>query len=492
MIFAVLALSLHARESDTDEGPRVLVRTSPSSPLSGSVWTLTLLIEHPVPEEVDVLAPSFAGDLFPDRVFRGGRVLNAEGEDAAGDSGTRWTVAEYRFIPEIPGTRVIGSFTVTSPRGKTLTPPLSLNVRDAKSLPSPYRPEIFWDTPPLGAGEEAVLQLRVRQGDSLSPAREIPRPGDLPGAALLMPPVPEGLILEAAPLDEAARGEGILLRLKVIPLNVSVLSLPARTVAWGDAVFEIPALRVPVAAASSPEPALKAAPSAAGSAAAESEAAAEREGTASQAAAAAFPSFRPPRIPLPKSLAASCEMLYAMADNLWDRGYRAEALAGLRRNERDHPAGPLFAALRREAERSLALTGAPDEKWRPGKLVSCLACLALAAALFFRAVFGGRKRRLVFAAFFLFAGLIFMYGFFETAMPWKTRRAVARETAVRGAPDAAAAVTARFAEGLVVRIGPGGAAAGGAKDRAWVWAEDFREEAAGPEGWVSVESLVFY
>jgi hypothetical protein len=487
----------------------VLVRTFPVSPLSGSAWTLSLLVEHPVPEEVKVLAPSFAGDLFPDRILKGGRILNADGEDAAGDSGRalHWTVVEYRFIPDSPGIHTIGSFTVTSPRGETLIPPLSLKVQDAKPLPSPYRPEIFWDNIPgtLAAGKEALLQLRVRAGNSRSPAREIPRPGDLPGAALFMPPVPAGLILEAAALNDAERREGLILRLKVIPLNISTLSLPARTVVWEDAVFEIPALRIPVsAAASPPEAAGKTAPGAAAARevtstqepAAVQAAAAEKDAAGSAAADAAaipFPHFKPPRIPLPKSLVASCESLYAEANNLWDRAYRAEALAELRRNERDHPAGPLFAALRREAERSLALTGTDDEKWRPGKLGSCLVCFTLAAVLFFTALSGGRKRRLTFAAFFLSLGLIFMYNFIEGSLSRRPRRAIAKETVVRRVPDPAGAVTARFAEGLPVRLGLRGAAADGAvKERAWVWAEDFRKEAGDSKGWVSVESLVFY
>jgi hypothetical protein len=326
-----------------------------------------------------------------------------------------------------------------------------------------------------------------------------------------MPPVPAGVILEPEAPSPAERGEGLLLRLRVIPLNVSVFSLPARTLTRGNAVFEIPALRVPVLAAPAYPP--EAAPAggiasneeasgviAPNDAAPDSGAApgsASASDTGAAPAAVPFPPLALPRIPLPKSLAASCETLYAEAKNLWDRAYCAEALAELRRNERDHAAGPLFGALRREAERSLGLSHTAGEKWRPGKplLGFCLAFFLL--ALFTAAVSGGRKRRLVFSALFLSAALIFLYTFLERFMPWRPPGVLVRETVVRRIPDPEGAVIARFPEGLPVRIGPGGRGggeAGGAKDRAaaWVWAEDFRKGTGVSEGWIPAEKLVFY
>jgi hypothetical protein len=310
-----------------------------------------------------------------------------------------------------------------------------------------------------------------------------------------MPPVPAGVILESGALTPRERGDGLLLRLRVIPLDLAVFSLPARTVTGENAVFEIPALRIPVLAA----PAAKIAPDDTAPSAVPAAPGTAVPGTAAPDDAAGvipFPPFKPPRMPLPKSLAASCETLYAKANALWDAGRRAGALAELRRNERDHPAGPLFGALRREAEKSLGLNHTADEKWRPGKplLGFCLACFLI--GLLAAALSGGRKRRLVFAVFFLSVSLIFLYAFLERFMPWKPRCALARETVVRRVPDPEGAEIARFAEGLPVRPGaggrPGGEAGTEGRAAAWVWAEDLREGAGDSEGWIPAEKIIFY
>jgi hypothetical protein len=67
---------------------------------------------------------------------------------------------------------------------------------------------------------------------------------------------------------------------------------------------------------------------------------------------------------------------------LWDQGRRAEALALVRRFERDSAAGPFVIPLRRTLEEALDLPPGPDEAWRPWKLLAeaLLGCLLLLAA----------------------------------------------------------------------------------------------------------------
>jgi hypothetical protein len=72
--------------------------------------------------------------------------------------------------------------------------------------------------------------------------------------------------------------------------------------------------------------------------------------------------------PLPP-FSVGCEKIREAAQALWDRGLWAEALAELRRNERDHAGGPALAPLRRDAELALGLSNG-DETWRPRGLLT--------------------------------------------------------------------------------------------------------------------------
>jgi hypothetical protein len=58
-----------------------------------------------------------------------------------------------------------------------------------------------------------------------------------------------------------------------------------------------------------------------------------------------------------------------------------EALAELRRNERDYAGGPALSPLRREAEKSLGLSGNGDEIWRPRFLLTGIFVISAGLAL---------------------------------------------------------------------------------------------------------------
>jgi hypothetical protein len=139
--------------------------------------------------------------------------------------------------------------------------------------------------------------------------------------------------------------------------------------------------------------------------------------------------------------AGEFEAAYLSALDLWDRGDLAGALAALRANERDHGAGALFAAVRREAEASLGFRGARDE---------------------------GRGA---------FAGVFGRGG----------QSAVARETAVRRVPDPAGEEIARFPEGLPVSVVRG---AGGPDGRGWALVTS--RDADGITGWIPGENIITY
>ena len=448
-------------------GPRVLVRTSPDLPLAGSVWAMTLLIDHPVPEEVIVQAPPLGETLLPDQILRGPYTAAP-----AADSGRPWTAIEYRFIPNSPGVITLDSFTVITPEGRTRTPPLAISVQGLNGETPPGIVRLVWDGLPqsLITGEAAAFSLRAANGDS---------PPPLPEPELFMPPVPEGCILESTLPAPGERNAGIALRLNLIPLDAGDFVLPARTVPFGNTLFEIPLLRVPVL----PAPPKTAA----------ADTAAESAGAGVPAAAVPFPETDSPlrRHPfLAKFFREAFADTRDTAKDLWDRGYRAESLAELRRKERDHPAGPLFRSLREAAELRAALAGTGDERPRYARLLLALVCLFPALAVWFLRVRfppWGKRAGLVCAVFFAAAGLLCLYRFAAggEAVFRHSRSGVLRETALRRVPDPSGETTARFREGWPVRLSPDSERTG-----SWVWVTVHGGD--GASGWVQAEDIVVY
>jgi len=415
------------------DGPRVMLETSAEPPAVGSAWTVTVLVDYADPNMVSVLEPEFADGLVLERILRNARLLNM-GSWLAGmphaANHERWTAVEYRFILERPGRFSFGSFTVTTPHGRAETGPFTLEVRAPQTAGAPVRSTVWERTPEsLVTGEQAVFSLRVADGPP-------PESGNLdgffagyplPGAGLFMPAVPPGHILESLPLNAGDAARGTVLRLRLIPLEPGRFELERRTFSHGGAVFEIPALRIPVgrsAAAPAPQPPTAQPPAPETAPRFPSHAAAEN------ANPRLFQRYR-----------ADFDSVYQNALNLWEDGLRANALAVLRRNERDHRAGELFAAIRREAEAALGLTGTPDE--RDAR----------------RAFFGGAPHR-----------------------------AVLLETAVRRIPDDAGAETARFREGQPVTVNRESVTGSRGETRRWVLVTANN----GTSGWIPGENIISY
>ena len=407
---------------DEDEtGLRILFFSAPDRPVAGSIWTLTLLIDHHDPAEVNVLSPHFTGDLFLEHVLKSPRFINP-GHNIT--SPERWTAMEYRFVLNSPGTISFDAFTVITPHGQTMTAPFSLNVQGPPNMAEgPARPSagppawphyrLVWRTPSeLRTGENVVLTLRFSGGNYT---------GALPETGQFLPSVPPGHILEAIPLAPEEKSAGIALKLRLIPLEAAPFVLAGRQFSHNDAVFEIPALRIPVSQAAG-------------------------KFSQSQAGRTA-PDSPPPPPPFPsldtamkdhprlyQKYQGECETMYEAARNLWETGQCAGALAALRRNERDHPAGALFATIRRGAESALGITGSNDEK---------------------RSLF----RKI-------------------------SRSAVLRETAVRQIPDTAGEEIARFREGQPVLLY--------GKTQYKTWRQVIANDDNRTSGWVPEENIIFY
>ncbi|MDR0290821.1 MAG: hypothetical protein LBI06_07795 [Treponema sp.] len=411
--------------------PRILIHTSPDYPAAGSIWAFTLLIAHSEPNEVEVFAPNFTGPLLLEQVIKGPRFFNpSTGQlSVSNPTGTaennepllpvspsffeRWTIMEYRFMLNSPGTISFDAFTVVTPHGQITTDPFDLHVLRSQNSAEILTYRLVWEGIPLSlkVGESAVFTLRCGGWNAASL---------LPDAGLFLPPVPPGHILESIPLTPAEKSAGIVLKLRLIPLETSPFVIESRRVSY-NANFEIPSLRIAVGRS-------------AGNAAGSNEAAPEQN-----IVAAPFPPLETARrnnSDLFQKHRGECETIYASARNLWEAGRMANALATLRQNERDHPAGAFFAALRRNAEEALGFAGTNDEKrsWLP----------------FFRN---------------------------------KSRSAVIKETVVRRIPDMAGREIARFREGQPVLLAerPNGA-----------WLRVVANDDNRISGWVPEDSIIFY
>jgi hypothetical protein len=404
-VFTALLLMAAALFAQNETGPRILVRSSPERPVAGTTWVLTLLVAHDEPNEVNVLAPHFTGSLMLDQVVKTPRFFNpatgqfsvnnpvnteAENDTASPITLERWTAMEYRFVLNNPGIINFNAFTVITPRGQTKTNPFDLNVQRPHSTTEARSYQLVWEGIPssLKIGENAVFTLRIIGWDAADSA---------PEARTLLPPVPPGYILESVSLRPEEKSAGVALRLRLIPLEVKPFVLERRRLSHGGNNFEIPALRISVTARTASE-------AASSRSAAQIQAQEEQEKPNNPDLP--FPSLEAAQKDYPglyQKHQTECESIYRTAQDLWEDGYFAGALAKLRQNERDHPAGAIFAGLRRTAEQTLGFTNTFDEK----------------------------RRRL-----------------------WrgKSRSAVLRETAVRRIPDAAGEEIAHFREGQPVML----------------------------------------
>jgi hypothetical protein len=340
-----------------------------------------------------------------------------------------------------PGIVEFDSFTIKTPRGEVKTAPFEIEIKQQQNTVERPRYRVSWGGVPgeLKIGENAVISLSVAgrvQGLTL------------PEPRLFVPVVPPGHILEFIPLSAEEKRSGTALKMRLIPLLTVPFTLERRQLLFGGAVFEIPAVRIPVsrqtaapARADAPVPHTPPEPPA-------------PETANGHAGASPFPSFEAATANHPglsNKDRTECETVYGTARNLWERGSRADALALLRRNERDHRAGALFAAIRREAELSLGFTATNGERR------------------------GG-------------------WPFGNTG----SRAAVLKETTVRRIPDSAGAEIARFREGQPVLVSrENGQArterppAGGTGHRE-SWLRVVTNDGAGISGWVPEENIIFY
>jgi hypothetical protein len=227
-----------------DGGLLVSVEAGPVLGKTGSIWTVTILVHHSDPAEVRVKAPALPSSLRLERVRIQPRL----------SGGTRHTVVEYDFFVLREAGFTLGSFELAVPGKRGFTRPFTVYAADPglRLLDEAPLPRLFWADPPdaIRIGEAAEIALRYEY----PPDASLPAETRNQSAASwsYRPILPVNAILEALPgpplpdpAPDSGRGEtGILLRLRVIPLEGRLLSLPETSLALAGCLLSVPPLEL--------------------------------------------------------------------------------------------------------------------------------------------------------------------------------------------------------------------------------------------------------
>jgi hypothetical protein len=470
-ILVFFALSIfHPEELCADEGDalEVFIETSPANPVVNSLWSVYVLVKHPSPREVSVEPPRFPSSLALERV-------RAEARTTA--QGERWTRVEFLFSPLRAETVTLEPFDVKTPLGRALSAAVNVTIRE-ETTRRRYDPRFRWQSrpPSVSAGKKSELLLELVNWD---PMKTVPQ-GFFQGKA------PANAILEESmPFEE----EGVYrYTISIIPLENSAVKIGPISFHYDIYALTIPEITVPVAPAGRPQ---------------------ANSGEELVSPQNNDPASDKPPPPFPAGMEKvfflfqnEYDEIRARAKSLWEDNYRAEALAEIRRNERDNLFGPYLVPLRMEVEKVLGLGFTENERWHPLKIpltawaISAFMIFLTALFLFaFRpqrrirwknAVFqrGNNFFTITILVFVAALGLIFLeesvsrFSFGSSGSTGKT--GVLRETQGYRIPDYKGAISEKFFDGQPASIG----------DYRGGWC--FAETPDGRSGWVPRESVIPY
>jgi len=427
-------------ESSSRELPQVLVETERTVLTVAQPWKLTLLIQYPKPEDVIISPPPIPGNLELDRIRTGIRMI----------SGEAWTAVEYTFIPKILGNLVLGPFEIQIQGKRKLSSPQTLTIQDAEEAVRQYTPRLFWagriDT--VQTGVPLVLELHLKGYD---PAIALPENI----MALSVNPVQNALI-EPLYVSYQDRARGVLHRIQLIPLTPGELDLPEATVRLGVNLIRSEPRRIMVAEGHKQQ---VASPLADGSVVV-SRTRSLTGGPGDRAVSGLggiqqhAPVFPESPLLLWPFISGSVTSVLQESRTLWQSGSYAQALAVLRKQERDALAGLLYRRVRKEAEQQLGIISSPDEWWLPQGLLYTASAIVSGMAL----LWGLKKRKKVSILFLACSCLILVYSmvgqkYLVPLLRGGTIGVIQEpDTAVRTIPDPAGNISSRLVSGEGVLI----------------------------------------
>jgi hypothetical protein len=347
-------------QAEPGDGLTLVVSTFPEAPRAEETWTVTILADYPHPEDMTVSLPELPPSLVLEQVRKEPRYTNRD---------ERWTVCEMRFRFRRGGEAILPPIEVRVPGYTARTESLRVYAVGTAPGERPLEESVRLirecDPPRAIAGEAAQIVLRLSGPDQTPLSAVVSFPSRMD--------IPENALLEALPLSESDREGGVLFRWRLIPLAGPTVYLAPLDIRYEGTVVTVPALAIPVL----PERNAAAIPDAPAGPVSGAEAAPGDDG----------PLENTP-IPFP-DLPAGVFFLFRhdyeeaaeSARTLWEGGLRAEAIASLRRAERDSSAGPALIPLRRALEAALFPGLTADEQWRPRTLLRALCAGSLTLLL---------------------------------------------------------------------------------------------------------------
>ena len=450
----------------------VRTETSSSAPVVNAPWSLFVLVNHPNPREVDVKAPRFPPLLLLERVRTETRFIPVNTASAEAVQGERWTRMEFLFTPIMAGTATILPFEITVNGRQGKTGEINVRIRE-ESVRRIYDPRLRWQgqAPPAAVGERAELYLELTNWD---PSKNVPR-------YIFQGRAPPNAILEES-LPEEAGGGAYRYTVYIVPLEGSEVELEPFLFRSDTYTLSVPEIKLAVL------PAVYAQD--------------ENQGEKNTIVAVSndkipFPKDREERIPF---LNNKYMRIRSRVRDLWEKDLKAEALAEIRRNERDSLAGRYLLPLRRDMENALGLGFTEDEKWHPFRVsviswivAGVLIFSAVSALLVFRPKLPGKHvtsrryggfRAVIILVTLLGLALVVLeegldnFPLVRPRLPGRT--AVLRETHAYRVPDEMGVVNTKFDEGQPVIVG----------DYSLNWCN--AESPDGRSGWVKREAVINY
>jgi len=357
MIFLPVALAVSQEEPSL----ALRIESAPATLEVNGEWTLAILVNRPSPYDIYIVPPPFPPSMELQMIRMEGRSIQ----------GQRWTSAEYSFLLLEEGNVLLEPFMVSSGEKRAQTGFIELNILPAGGIPASYNPIFRWalPLPDVYSGERGELFLELYDWDRQKQAPAGIFQGRAPRNAIL-----NEALLGGAAARTAAHEAGVYrYAISIIPLDETPVTLASFVFHSGGFSLNVPEITVPVLpprrTAAPPPPPEPSPP--------------QTNQAANTAAPPPFPQIRQSVFPL---VQGTYSRAIAGARHLWESGQHAQALAEIRRAERDSLSGPLVVAARREMEQALGLAYSADETWRPlriPRIARILAgLLAATAALF--------------------------------------------------------------------------------------------------------------
>ena len=443
---------------------KILLEFLPDSVIQNEAFTINLVVSHPNPEEIYLRPPDFNEVFRMERMRTGVRLVREIAQN-----NEQYTVFEFLLIPDRTGLQEIGAFEVEV-LGKTrTTSPITVYVQPEVEG---FNARLVW----LDRDGRGVAADSARIGEVYETAlRIVSWEKDMPYPETFAAPIeaPENAIVEEIPLSKNDRGAGIVLRLRIVPLDGKTVSINTRSIEYEKAQIEIPELTIKVLPAAGEFTVVKP----------EKTLAAKEEYTeaALQVGAVSFSGMMDNNKKIIAAFRRGPDDCIAEAERIWGGGGYAAALAVLRRGEMTLSVAATVRQVRTACEDALHLPSGAGEPWLPRGPILFVLALSLAA---FAVLFFVRKKILISAFSFsaiLFVCLLDLAALFFSCS-YEKNRAVLKYCAAYPIPEEDSGTVSFFMEGQAVNIR--------SKSGSWFFVVSAESGGLEKSGWIKKENAV--